>query len=130
METTAGPEAKELEPDLLTASELAHAFTDGVQKRRAARTTLSYQVAMASPIEQLLRSLDLCKWSPSSDAEFLDGRGEAMSLLHGPLLFSNFVPRMRALTSLSPCKFRGLVTRSTTCFVGQDRGSDRLQCST
>ena len=72
--TTTGPEAKELEPDLLTASELAHAFTDGVQKRRAMRTTMPYQVAMASPIEQLLRSLDLCKWAPSIATDFLDER--------------------------------------------------------
>ena len=62
--TTAGPEAKELEPDLLSASELVQAFTDGVHKRKATRTRLSHLVALASPIEQLLRSLDLCTWSP------------------------------------------------------------------
>ena len=52
-----------------------------------------------------------------------------MPLLHGsPAFLNDFPPRMLALASSSIYKFRGLVAESTTCFVGQDRGSDRSPC--
>jgi hypothetical protein len=106
--TTAGTEARCMEPDLLTPSELARVFTDGVRARSAARVPLSRQVALASPIEQALRAFDMCKWTPVTATIVSDEFGDRMSLLHGAPAFLKQRAADACLTQLVKAQVLGI----------------------
>ena len=100
-----------MEPDLLTQSELARVFTDGVRARSAARGPLSRQVALASPIEQALRAFDMYKWTPVTSTIVSDELGDRMSLLHGAPAFLKQRAADARLTQLVKAQVLGLGLR-------------------